>query len=94
MGEVSAHECDDDGEGIFSPYCAAVATPHQSHSRQLPLKGKPWFTVRLHANLYLLWKMIMWIGNKIPQQPWCYPDAFRTVYVSKPHIACGVIASF
>jgi len=25
----------------------AVATPHQSHSRQLPLKGKPWFTLRL-----------------------------------------------
>jgi len=24
MGEVSAHECADDGEGIFSPYATAV----------------------------------------------------------------------
>ncbi len=54
MGEVAAHECADDGEGIFPPYCAAVATPHQSHSRQLPLEGKPWFTVRLQANLHPL----------------------------------------
>jgi len=86
MGEVSAHECADDGEGIFPPYCVAVVTPHQSHSRQLPLKGKPWFTVRLHANLHLLWKMIMWIGNKISRTAVVKPNAFRTDYVSKPHV--------
>ena len=28
----------------------------------------------------------VWIGNIIPQQPWSYPNAFRTVYVSKPHV--------
>ena len=33
MGEVSAHECADDGEGIFSPY--ATATRFQARSARI-----------------------------------------------------------
>jgi len=36
----------------------------------------------------------VWAGDKIPQQPWCEANAFRTVYVSKPHAACGASAGF